>query len=78
MPGNKEENLLILLKMLEKRSMSAEDLANELKIRLNTIKYNLDLLLETGLIKVRQVKWSRRGREIRVYEAVEKVIILLP
>lgn len=78
MPGNKEENLLILLKMLEKRSMSAGDLANELKIRLNTIKYNLDLLLETGLIKVRQVKWSRRGREIRVYEAVEKVIILLP
>jgi predicted ArsR family transcriptional regulator len=72
------ETSLKVLKTLEKRSMSAGDLANELEIRLNTIKYNLDLLLETGLIKVRQVRWSRKGREIRVYEAVEKVIILLP
>lgn len=72
------ETSLKVLKTLENRSMSAGDLANELEIRLNTIKYNLDLLLEAGLIKVRQVKWSRKGREIKVYEAVEKVIILLP
>ena len=72
------ETSIRVLKMLEKRSMSAGDLANELEIRLNTLKYNLDSLLEAGLIRVRQVKWSRKGREIRVYEAVEKVIILLP
>jgi predicted ArsR family transcriptional regulator len=64
--------------MLDKRSMSAGDLANELEMRLNSLKYNLDSLLEAGLIKVRKVKWSQKGREIKVYEAVEKVIILLP
>jgi predicted ArsR family transcriptional regulator len=58
--------------------MSAGDLADELKVRLNTLKYNLDSLLKAGLIRVRQVKWSRKGREIKIYEAVEKVIILLP
>ena len=67
-----------VLKLLEKRHMSAGDIAEELDVRLNTLKYNLDSLLEVGLIRVRQVKWSRKGREIKVYEAVEKVIILLP
>jgi ArsR family transcriptional regulator, arsenate/arsenite/antimonite-responsive transcriptional repressor len=72
------ETSIKILKLLGKRSMSAGDLADELEVRLNTLKYNLDSLLETGLIKVRQVKWSRKGREIKIYEAVEKVIILLP
>jgi len=72
------ETSIRILKLLGKRSMSAGDLANELQVRLNTLKYNLDSLLEVGLIRVRQVKWSRKGREIKIYEAVEKVIILLP
>jgi predicted ArsR family transcriptional regulator len=72
------ETSIRILKLLEKRSMSAGDLADELHVRLNTLKYNLDSLLKVGLIKVRQVKWSRKGREIKIYEAVEKVIILLP
>lgn len=72
------ETSIRVLKMLDKRSMSAGDLANVLEMRLNTLKYNLDSLLEAGLIRIRQVKWSRKGREIKVYEAVEQVIILLP
>ncbi len=72
------ETSIRILKPLDKRSMSAGDLADELEMHLNTLKYNLDSLLESGLITVRQVKWSRKGREIKVYEAVEKVITLLP
>jgi len=72
------ETSIRILKLLDKRSMSAGDLANELQVRLNTLKYNLDSLLEAGLIRVKQIKWSRKGREIKIYEAVEKVIILLP
>ncbi|MDQ1275925.1 MAG: hypothetical protein QG610_1500 [Euryarchaeota archaeon] len=66
------------LKLLDRNSMSAADIAEELGVRLNTLKYNLDSLLEVGLIRVRQVKWSRKGREIKVYETVGKTIILLP
>ena len=72
------ETSIRILKLLNKKSMSAGDLADELEVRLNTLKYNLDSLLEAGMIRVRQIKWSRKGREIKVYEAVEKVIILLP
>jgi ArsR family transcriptional regulator len=72
------ETSIRILKMLDKRSMSAGDLADELEMRTNTLKYNLDSLLEVGLIRIRQVKWSQKGREIKIYEAVEKIIILLP
>ncbi|HIH74064.1 MAG TPA: helix-turn-helix transcriptional regulator [Methanosarcina sp.] len=72
------ETSIRILKLLDRRSMSAADIANELEVRLNTLKYNLDSLLEVGLIRIRQVKWSKKGREIKMYEAVKKVIILLP
>ncbi len=72
------ETSIRILKLLDRNSMSAADIADELGVRLNTLKYNLDSLLEVGLIRVRQVKWSRKGREIKVYETVGKTIILLP
>lgn len=72
------ETSIRILKLLDRRPMSAADIADELEVRLNTLKYNLDSLLEAGLIRVRQVKWSRKGREIKVYDTVGKTIILLP
>lgn len=72
------ETSVRILESLGKNSMSSGDLAVELDVRLNTLKYNLDSLLETGLIRVRHVKWSRKGRMIKVYEGVEKVIVLIP
>ena len=58
--------------------MSAGNLADELGVRLNTLKYNLDSLLEAGMIRVKHVKWSQKGREIKIYEASKKVIVFLP
>jgi predicted ArsR family transcriptional regulator len=72
------ETSIRILKLLDRKSMAAADIADELGVRLNTLKYNLDSLLEVGLIRVRQIKWSRKGREIKVYETVGKTIILLP
>lgn len=72
------ETSLKVLEMLGKKSMSAGDLSESLGIRLNTLKYNLDSLEESGLIRVRQVKWSRKGRKIKVYAAVEQLIVLVP
>lgn len=64
------ETSIRILKLHYKRSMSAGYLANGLQVRLNTLKYNPDSFLEAGLIGMRQVKWSRKGREINNYEAV--------
>lgn len=72
------ETSLKILETLGKKSMSAGDLSEALGIRLNTLKYNLDALVESGLISVQQVKWSRKGREIKVYAAVDQLIVLVP
>ena len=72
------ETSIRILQVLKSENMSASELAGRLDLRLNTLQYNLDSLLEVDLIRVSGVKWSQRGRKIKVYEPVEKLIILIP
>ncbi len=72
------ETSLKILELLGKKSMSATNIAEELNIPLTTVKYNLDSLFESDLIKVKQIKWSQKGRQIKIYESVEKLIVLVP
>ena len=67
-----------ILEALDKKTMSATELSGALNLRLSCLKYNLNLLLDAGLIKVNQVKWSTKGREIKMYGRAEKIIIIYP
>jgi|APDOM4702015159_1054818.scaffolds.fasta_scaffold295172_1 ArsR family transcriptional regulator len=67
-----------ILEALDKKTMSASELSETLDLRLNSLKYNLNLLLDAGLIKVNQIKWSTKGREIKMYERAERIIIFSP
>ena len=67
-----------ILKQLQKKQMSAGELASELGIHLNTLTYNLGVLEKSGLIKVRQVKWSCKGREVKIYTLAEQPVLLVP
>jgi len=72
------ETSLKILELLGKKSMSATNIAEELNLPLTTVKYNLDSLIESDLIKVKQIKWSQKGRQVKIYESVEKLIVLVP
>jgi len=69
---------LTILQLLETKDMSAGELAEKLGLGLSTLKYNLDSLLDADMIRVSEVKWSQRGRKIKIYEPVEKIMILVP
>lgn len=71
-------NSIKILQLLESKDMSAGELAEELGLGLSTLKYNLDSLIEVDMIRVSEVKWSQRGRKIKIYEPVEKIIVLVP
>ena len=71
-------NSIKILQLLETKDMSAGELAEKLGLGLSTLKYNLDSLLKTGMIRVSEVKWSQRGRIIKIYEPVEKIIVFVP
>lgn len=67
-----------ILIQLQKKQMSAGELASELGLRLNTLTYNLEVLEKAGLIKVVQIKWSCKGREVKVYALAEQPVLLVP
>jgi DNA-binding transcriptional ArsR family regulator len=69
---------LKILELLAQKSLSATEIADELEIALTTVKYNLDSLIECYLIKVKQTRWSQKGREIKIYEPVQKLIVVVP
>ncbi|WP_292377718.1 ArsR/SmtB family transcription factor [Methanosarcina sp. UBA289] len=72
------ETSLKILELLGKKSMSATNIAEELELPLTTVKYNLDSLIESDLIKIKQIKWSKKGRQVKIYESVDKLIVLVP
>ncbi|WP_367344374.1 ArsR/SmtB family transcription factor [Methanomethylovorans sp.] len=72
------EKALKMLEVLADKPMSATALSEKMGLPLTTIKYNLDSLIEADLIKVKETKWSQKGREIKIYEPVQKLIVVVP
>ena len=72
------EKALKMLEMLADKPMSATTLSEKMGLPLTTIKYNLDSLIDADLIKVKETKWSQKGREIKIYEPVQKLIVVVP
>jgi len=72
------EKAMKVLETLTDKAMSATDVAAELEMPLTTVKYNIDSLVEADLLKVKETKWSRKGREIKIYEPVQKFIVVAP
>ncbi|GEM_PF-394175 len=67
-----------VLELLADEPMSASDIAEKLEIPLTTVKYNLDALIESGLIMVKQTRWSVKGRKIKIYAPIRKLIVVVP
>jgi DNA-binding transcriptional ArsR family regulator len=68
-----------ILGLLAEKELSAGDISKELKIPLNTAGYNLEKLIEAGLIeKSREWFWSSKGKKIPSYKLTNKRIIISP
>ncbi|MDO9517935.1 MAG: winged helix-turn-helix domain-containing protein [Methanosarcinaceae archaeon] len=72
------DTALKILELLAQKPMSSTAIADEMGLALTTIKYNLDALIECDLIKVNKTRWSKKGREIKIYEPVQKLIVVMP
>ncbi|AKB76623.1 putative transcriptional regulators [Methanosarcina horonobensis HB-1 = JCM 15518] len=53
------ETSIRVLEALEENYLSASELSVRLGLRLNTLQYHLDSLLEADFIRVSRVKWRR-------------------
>jgi DNA-binding transcriptional ArsR family regulator len=72
------ETSMKILEALKQECMSSSELAEKLDIPLTTAKYNLDILVENDLVHIKRIKYSEKGRQVKIYEAPEKVIVFAP
>ncbi len=61
------------------KEASEKDIADALSMPLNTVEYNLNKLIKSGLIeKTKNFFWSVKGRKIDMYKLANKHIIISP
>jgi len=69
----------ILNYLSEIREASEKDIADALKIPINTVEYNLKKLIKSGLVdKAKNFFWSVKGKKIPMYKLARKHIIISP
>lgn len=67
-----------IIELLADAPLSASDIAERLQAPLTTITYNLENLESVGLVKVERIKYSEKGREVKIYAPVRKLIVVVP
>ncbi|MCD1294605.1 ArsR family transcriptional regulator [Methanocella sp. CWC-04] len=67
-----------ILELLAESPMSTSAIAKKLDIPLTTAQYNVEKLIEAGLVKIERTKYSEKGREVKLYSAAKRYIVLVP
>ncbi|VVB96017.1 Helix-turn-helix domain protein [uncultured archaeon] len=67
-----------IIELLADAPLSASDIAERLQAPLTTIVYNLENLENVGLVKVERIKYSEKGREVKIFGPVRKLIVVVP
>jgi predicted transcriptional regulator len=67
-----------IIELLADAPLSASDIAERLQTPLTTIVYNIENLESVGLIKIDKIKYSEKGREVKIYAPVRKLIVVVP
>jgi predicted transcriptional regulator len=67
-----------IIELLADAPLSASYIAERLQTPLTTIVYNLENLESVGLIKVEKIKYSEKGRQVKIYAPVRKLIVVVP
>ncbi len=67
-----------ILDYLSNKSATESELSEKLQIPMSTVHYNLQQLMETGLISADEFHYSKKGKEVNHYKLANKYIIIAP
>src|SRR3989339_2121023 len=67
-----------ILDYLSNKEATESELAEKLQIPISTVHYNLQQLMETGLINAEEFHYSAKGKEVNHYRLANKYIIIAP
>ena len=67
-----------ILDYLSTKEATESELAEKLQLPISTVHYNLQQLMETGLISAEEFHYSPKGKEVNHYKLANKYIIIAP
>lgn len=67
-----------ILDYLSNKDATESELAQKLNLPISTVHYNLQQLVETGLIESKEFHYSQKGKEVNHYRLANKYIIIAP
>jgi DNA-binding transcriptional ArsR family regulator len=67
-----------ILNQMKEGGYTASQLAETLNLPLTTVQYHLENLVEAAMLIVIEKRWSKKGREIKVYGLRNQVVIVAP
>jgi len=73
-----ETSRKILEYLTQKKDSTESDMAKELGMPISTIHYNLQHLVESGLVEIKEFHYSEKGKEMNHYTLSNKIIIIAP
>ena len=63
---------------LSAKEATETEIAEKLQVPISTVHYNLQQLMETGLITAEEYHYSPKGKEVAHYKLANKYIIIAP
>lgn len=67
-----------ILDLLGEEDLTVSDIAGRLKMKLNTVDYNVKKLVGAGLVEKSDHWWSVKGRRMIVYRVADRSIVISP
>lgn len=67
-----------ILDYLAEKEATESEIASKLSIPISTVHYNLQQLMETGLIDAEEYHYSEKGKTVNHYRLANKYIIIAP
>ncbi|NYT05469.1 MAG: helix-turn-helix transcriptional regulator [Methanomicrobiales archaeon] len=67
-----------VLAVLKNGEHTSSEIAEALAIPMTTVKYHLENLMEAGMIDIVRTRWSKKGREVKIYGLRDQLVIVSP
>ena len=64
--------------LAKKEDATESEIAKEISLAISTVHYNLQQLMEAGLVTADEFHYSPKGREMNHYKLANKYIIIAP
>ncbi len=67
-----------ILSVLKGNDLTLSEISERMDQPMTTVKYHVENLLDAELIEVRKVRYSEKGREVKIYGVNDRLVIVAP